>query len=156
MSRNSRPGGPYVRPVKSDGTDAAAGGGRGMFTLAASTTYYAVLNPEDALVVGAHLTGYTAGLVLTSVTVEMCSHGKDEASDYDSTSGNWIPQNPPAAYVPVVGSGWTATAASVASTGSAVGGCWFDLSEMGARRCRLKIVVGSTGGDVRISTGGKQ
>lgn len=155
MTRHSRPGGPYVRPVTAAGVDAADAGGRGLYTLAANTTYYYVLGTEDAPITGVTFTGYTAGMVVTSLNVQTSSHGKDEVADTSSTSGEWITQNPPAAYVPVDGTGWSASAATVAAAGTGVGGCSIDMSESGSRRTRIKVVVGSTGGNARLSTGGK-
>lgn len=145
-------GSQYVRPVKSDDSNASAGTGTGVYTLASSSTYYVPVSSDltSRSIMGVHLTSYTSGLILTSVTIETCSHN-DDVTNTSSTGGEWLAWNNPAAYVPVTGSGWTSIAGVVASTGSAVGGAAFDLADTGQCRIRLKIVVGGTGGDVRVS-----
>lgn len=83
--------------------------------------------------------------------------GTPQLTDFDATAGFWLPQNPPTAYVPVVGGtvGTGATAMTVSVAGGAAGGCEFDLGNFGARRGRVKIVVGATGGVVRVGVHGK-
>lgn len=147
--------GGYLAPLLATGAPAAPhASAKGTYTLASSSTYYVPLRAADVETLGAHLTTYTAGLVLTSVTVEVCSHSSP-VDDLSTTAGEWVQWNPPGAYVPVTGSGWSSIGATVASTGSALGGAAFDFSDVGQRRLRLKLVVGGTGGDVRLSVSRK-
>jgi hypothetical protein len=132
-------------------------GGAGV-TLAASTTYYFPLNIDGAICEAVQLRGLTAALIITAARIEdtcfpMASSGKGDVdvSNFDAGVGNWMIENPSTAYVPVVGTGWVATNAIVAVAGGAVGGALWNLGNMGTRRARLAIVVGGTGGDVRVA-----
>jgi|KBSSwiStaDraftv2_1062776.scaffolds.fasta_scaffold00132_14 hypothetical protein len=159
MARISGVTGTYVAPLKStDGSTPAAvagAGNAGKYTLVANTTYYYPLSGGDAPFVGCHITGYTAGLILTSVTIEDCDHGSGEVTDFSTVVGEWAPEKPTTAYVAVIGTGWTvgsgATAGVVAASGAGVGGAKYHLPETSASRTRLAVVVGSTGGDARVS-----
>ncbi len=153
MSRQKRPGGPYVTPIAAGGATPAEAP-RGAYTLASGTTYYAALGGIEAPLLSAHVR-WDAAIVITAITVEDSNLSPDESTDIDATAGNWIPENPAGAYVAVVGAGATATGASVAVTGGAAGGAMFHLANAGALRTRLKIVVGGTGGIVRIAAHGK-
>lgn len=79
--------------------------------------------------------------------------GAVQLSDFDATAGFWLLQNPTTAYVPVTGG--TATNMTVSVAGGAAGGCDFNLGNLGPRRGRVKIVVGGTGGLVRVGVWGK-
>lgn len=80
----------------------------------------------------------------------------DVADDALTPLGNWIPVRPPTAYVEVVGGGtYTIVTGVVAVAAGQQGGCTFDLSDWGARRGRINISVGGTGGLVRAAINGK-
>lgn len=156
MSINKRPGGPYVQPIKSDGTPAAEGGARGVYTLEASSTYYFPLGGVGAPTQSVQLEGIDAALVITGATIEECNADLSEVSDYASGStGSWVKDNGSAGLTSAVGTGWTATARTIAVTGGGLGGAMWQLPDRGAARTRLAIVVGATGGKARVSAHGK-
>ncbi len=155
MASSKRPGGPYVTPLLTDdGSEAVPAGARGKFTLTALKTYVFVLGGSEAPRHSAHIE-WDAAIVITSINVEDCNADKSEVSDYSTTNGAWITENPPDAYIPVEGAGASVLAATVAVTGGAVGGCMFHLEGTAARRTRITMVVGATGGVARVSAHGK-
>jgi hypothetical protein len=155
MSRKNRPGGTYVQPLKTDGTSLANEAPRGAYTLAANTTYYFILGAADAPFHSVQFTGYTAGLVITSATIQDTNHDNGEVADYSSVSGEWINEDPTTAFVGVDGTGWSQTNGVVAASGGGVGGALWHLGESGAMRTRVAVVVGATGGLARVSCWGK-
>lgn len=156
MSRSSRPGGgSYITPIDASGVPLTTSKGPGVFTLTAGQTYYYVLGGSDAPFQSAQLTSSTASLVITSATVQDCNHQPNEVSNHSAVAGEWIGEVPTTAYVAVTGTGWSATNGVVASSGSALGGALWHIAESGARRTRIAVVVGATGGDVRFSGWGK-
>jgi hypothetical protein len=140
----------FVPPIKSDGT-APAEVERGKYALEAGATYYYPISTESSETASAHLTSYTAALVITSATIQDCNHDDERVSITSSVGGEWISEAPSTGYVPVDGTGWSATSSVVASAGSAVGGAMWHIGYTGAGRTRLKVVVGGTGGTVRVS-----
>lgn len=155
MSINKRPGGPYVVPLLTDdGSDAAAAGERGKYTLTASKTYVWILGGNGALAQTVQVE-WSSGLVVTSLNVEGCNADPQDVTDINTTDGAWIEEDSPSAYVPIEGSGITASAATLSGTASGVGGCAFSLGNIGYARTRLTMVVGGTGGVVRVSEHGR-
>lgn len=152
--RAPRAGGPYIQPIKSDGTLAVEATGRGKYTLTSGTTYYAIIGGPDAFTLSAHVQ-WDASIIITSVTVEDCNFGMSDASDYSSTAGDWIDEDPTTAFVGLVGAGASHTNGVVAVTGGAAGGAMLHVADTGSIRTRLKIVVGGTGGVIRIAASGK-
>jgi hypothetical protein len=168
MAEYGRDGSGNVDALKSDGTTVAHSDTDGGCTLANSTTYYFVVG-SDAAVLPAqtelacvHLKW--AAAVAATITVETCNFprykggfraGAADVTDYDTTAGNWISENPTTAYVAVSGSGNSATQLVVTAGGSAAGGCMFHLGNLGSRRVRIKVVA-TTGGVVRCNVHGKQ
>lgn len=144
----------YLQPTKSDGTKPTESE-FGKYTLEASTTYYYSVPSDDALL-AIHLTSYTAGLVITSATVQDSCHNERDATLTSSTAGDWISESPSTAYVGTDGTGWSVSSGVVASAGSALGGALWHLADTGAQRTRLRVVVGGTGGVVRVSWGGNK
>jgi hypothetical protein len=141
-------------------------------TLASGTTYYfpfaAQHGPVPAEV--SCLTAqvwWNAAITITSITVETTTwpatflaadpRGPVQLSDFaattGATAGYWLLQNPPGAYVPITGG--AAVAMTVSPTATTQGGCEFDISNLGNRRARIKVVVGATGGVVRVGVWGK-
>ena len=146
----------YITPLKSDGTSPDRAGD-GKFTLAAATTYYFPLGGADASVVSGHVAWTGSAIIITSITVEDCNFPHLDVTDYSANVGEWIDEDPTTAFVGVVGTGVSASNGIVAATGDAAGGgCMFHVADTGARRTRLKMVVGATGGTVRVAAGGKE
>lgn len=155
MSRANRPGGTYVTPLKTDGTNLANEAPRGSYALASGTTYYYILGGADAPFQSVHITGYTAGLVITSATIQDCNHDTLEVVDHSAVVGEWVNEDPTTAFVGVDGTGWSQTNGVVAASGGGVGGAIWHLGETGAIRTRLAVIVGGTGGILRVSCWGK-
>jgi hypothetical protein len=138
-------------------------------TLASGTTYYFPVGapkspvPAEAPLVAIHIRGDAA--IIATITVEdsvfpagsspVDGRGNPDVTDFDGTAGNWIPENPSTAIVGTSGTGWVATAATVAVAGGTAGGAIFHVGNLGSRRLRLKVVVGGTGGKVRVGVHGK-
>lgn len=147
--------GHFIVPRIANGTEVTTGKQRGVFTLTANTTYYYVFGGAAASRQHVHITGYTAGLVITSATIQTCSRG-DEVAHTSTVTGEWIPEDPTGGNAEVVGTGWSSASAVVAADGSGIGGASFLLSEWGANRTRLVVVVGATGGDMAVAWHGKE
>lgn len=148
----------YAPPIDvSDGsTPAAVAGAPGKYTLVANKTYAYVLGGAETLNQSVHLTGYTAGLVIASATIQDAEHFPTELSDTDTTLGGWITEDPPPpAFVAVDGTGWSPTNCVVAAVGTGVGGARWNLGGDSATRNRLLVVVGATGGDARVTVSEK-
>ena len=155
MGYNGRPGGRYVTPIKSDGTEPAQDGGRGVYTLAAGATYYYVLGGGAACFVSGTLTGYTSGAIISSATVQDTDHPEQEITNVDGTVGNWISEDPSTGFVGADGTGWAVTNCVLAVAGTGVGGARFNIAETAGTRTRIAVVMGGTGGQFRMSAGGK-
>lgn len=142
-------------------------------TLLSGTTYYFPLGaqhaavPAEAPLVGAQV-WWSAATTITSITVETTvfpstPQAQDAradgtiVTDYLPTTGTgvgfWLQQNAPTAYVPVTGG--TVANMTVSPTALTAGACEFDLGNLGPRRVRIKVVVGATGGVVRVGCWGK-
>lgn len=147
--------GNFIVPRIADGTEVTLGKQRGVFTLSANTTYYYVFGGAAASRQHVHMTGYTSGLVITSATIQTCSRGED-VSHTSTVTGEWVPEDPAAGDAQVVGTGWTSATAIVAASGAGIGGASFLLSDWGASRTRLEVVVGGTGGDLAVAWHGKE
>jgi len=144
---------PYLQPIKSDNTKAVMDGA-GQATLESSTTYYVPLSTLESLIEHLHLT-WSNSIVFTSIEVETSSLADADAPVTDTTVGDWIKEDPTGAYVAVAGSGVTATLLTLAGTASSVGGASIHLGNLGSRRSRLKVVIGATGGTLRVAAHGK-
>lgn len=156
MSRLTRR---YLKPI--DVADVALNpteGARGRYTLTNGRTYRFIIGGAEAALQSVHLTGYTSGLVITTATIQTCDHAESEVTDSDTTVGHWINEDPPSpAFVAFDGTGWAAgaTPSVITAAGSGVGGARWNLADNAATRTALTVVVGGTGGDVRVSCGGK-
>lgn len=157
-----------IDAIKSDGTVVSAvrsGTSKGC-TLAVATYYFPLGSSEAPLSAGtslvhAHLKW--AAAVAATITVETCSFTRfeggfgganDDVTDYSTTAGDWIQENPSTAIVAVSGASNTSTAATVTAGGAAAGGCSFHLGNLGSRRARVKVVA-TVGGLVRCAANGK-
>ena len=145
----------YLKPVKSDGTFPIVEGPSGQYTLEASATYYYDV-PSDDQLFAVQIIGYTAGLVITSATIQDSSCDPRDVALISSTAGEWISESPSTAYVGTDGTGWTVASGVVASAGSALGGALWHVVDSGASRTRLRVVVGGTGGIVRVAWSGNK
>lgn len=128
--------------------------------LTAATTYYVPIGGAASTVQSAHCK-WDASIVITSITVQVSNfklQNDNDPNDADEAGdvGDWIPYTPSSGvYVAVTGAGATATGAVVAVAGGAAGGCFYDIGNLGARRARLAVVVGGTGGRFRVASHGK-
>ncbi len=145
---------PYAVPTKSDGTVIAPLQSDGRQTLLANTTYYYALPGNTELIGAVHLQGDSA-IILTSADIEESCFDPGDVSLVSTSAADWMKQDPSSAYIPVVGAGWSVTNATVAAAGGAAGGAIWDLGNLGGKRRRLKVVVGGTGGKLRVGTNGK-
>lgn len=160
QSRNATVNPIYLAPLKStDGSTPALAPavdavvvGAGVYTLAVATYYYPIVN-DDAPFVSFHIQ-WDADCALTSVTVEDTNFSSDVTSNYSTVAGEWIDEDPSTAFVGTVSAGTTVTNGVVAHTAGAAGGAMFHISNTGALRTRLKVVVG-TGGEVRVAAWAK-
>lgn len=154
MGRMARPGGRYVTPIDSNGVPVTTMTEPGKFTLAAGTYYY-VLGGSDSPIHSFQLTGYTATSTITSGTPQDCNHGFNEVPDHDTTTGEWMTEDPTDAFVAVDGTGWSHLVGVIAKDATAVGGAMWHFSGDGAARHRIVLVVG-VAGDFRGSAWGKE
>ena len=132
---------------------ATTAGSKGV-TLANSTTYYIPIPPQ-LLRSRADIEIRWASAVVGTFTIETTDLPSSDVTDYDSTAGNWQQFNSPASYVPVTGSGNSASATTVTAGGSAAGACVFALTGISAQHMRIKAAI-TTGGLVRFSAEGKE
>lgn len=121
-------------------------------TLGNAKTYYF---PIPAGVVGmkaAEVQVKWAAAVVGVFTIETTSIPNIDLSDYDATVGTgWQQINPPSAYVPVAGTGNSASAATVTTGGTNAGTATFSLTDITAPRARIKAEL-TTGGLVRVAS----
>lgn len=151
----------YIEPVSAAGVtpDAAPGTdavvvGRGVYTLVANTTYYYAIGGQDASKIGVHLQ-HDAAIAITSATIEDCCFPESEAEWQSQVDGLWIPEDPTTAFVGTVGATTTQTNGVVAVVAGNVGGALWHV-DSAARRTRLAVVVGATGGQARLGVWGKE
>lgn len=148
----------FITPVNAAGTIQTPGAaiyGRGTFLLVTGTTYYFPLGGQDATAVSAHVR-WDSDIIIDSITVEDCNYSEDDVSNYADDAGDWIDEDPSTAFVGSDGAGVTATNGVIAVAGGAAGGCMFHMDGTGARRTRVKVVVGGTGGYMKISGWSKE
>lgn len=127
------------------------GASKSGYTLSSGTTYYYYLgqSPKESPYQSVHVKWDNAAILTISVE----DTDFDDVTAYDATAGNWLHEDPTTAYV--AASGGTPTNATVAVAGGTAGGCLFHLGQNGALRTRLKVVVGGTGGVVRVAMNAK-
>lgn len=163
-----RDDGGWLKAIESDGDPTLSPGADGSVTLANSKTYYIPLGtdysplPCEIGLLSVHLKW--AAAVAATITVESSNFpakvlGRQggpgyDVVDYNETAGNWIQLNPSDAYVPVVGTGNSATAATVTAGGTNAGGCIFQFIGVPDRRLRLNLVV-TVGGALWANVHGK-
>lgn len=145
----------YLQPLQTDGTLLTPEAPRGEYTLVAGTRYFFVLPTEDTAFASVQLTGYTAALIITSATVEDTDHAPLDVPDSSTVVGEWVGEDPTTAFVGADGTGWTPANGVLAVAGGNLGGALWHIAETGAARTRLNVLVGATGGAVRVSCCGK-
>lgn len=144
---------PNVQPVSAAGSKIERRAD-GSATLTNGTTYYYELGGEDTEYQSVHIK-WDATIVLTSIEVEDSNF--PDVTGVDATAGNWVKANPATGIWDVfaVGAGATVTASTTAVTGGAAGGVVYNRRHGNTRRSRLKVVVGATGGVLRVAVHGK-
>lgn len=158
MSRMPRAGGRYVQPIGTTGVLVDGDSARGSYPLTAATQYYFILGGIEAPFLSVHLTGEDAALIITSAAIQDCNHPElpgGDVTDFDPQAGRWVTEDPTTAFVGCDGTGWSATNGVLAVTGGTLGGAMWHFAETAAARHRLSVLVGATGGHVRVSVHGK-
>lgn len=158
MSRSVNSTSPVV-PVNTTGTEQplvnSPALGKGSVLLLTGVTYFFPIGGQDATTLSAHVR-WDANLILTSITIEDCNENEVDVPLYSDNSGEWIDEDPSTAFVGTDGAGVTPTNGVVAVTGGAAGGAMFHMNGTGARRTRVKVVVGATGGYMKVSPWSKE
>lgn len=141
-----------VQPVKLDGTKPVMDA-NGYATLVAGQTYVYPVAEADADKIGFEV-AYDGAIVAT-VTMEDTYHR--EVADTENAGGHWVQQNPTSAYIAVSPAGTaTPTAATLAVPGgTAAGAAEWSMEGLDSERQRIKVVVGGTGGVLRVTERGK-
>ena len=155
-------GGANLLPIDSSGVKKTDGTNTG-FTVTAATYYWVLPSTRENLV-ALHLKW--AAAVNGTFTVETCNFpeydtpgtsdesDRGDVTDFSTSPGDWIQENPSTAIAATVGAGNSSTALTVTAGGTNAGGCTFHLGNIGTRRCRIKGVF-SVGGLVRAAPWGK-
>jgi hypothetical protein len=146
----------YITPRGTDGVDLTTVKRRGVYTLSANTTYYFIFGGGSSIIQHIHLTTYTAGMVITSATIQTCSQRSEDVSHVSTVVGEWISETPAGGTVSFTGAGWSVTNSVITSLGSALGGASWQLIDWSPDRTRLEVVVGATGGDIVVAWHGKE
>ncbi len=163
MSRAPRAGGPYVTPIDVAASVALTPDAivyltneapRGYYTLEATKTYVYEIGGPDAAYLSTSF-AWDAGIVITSITAEDCDWPAVDVPPFATANTDWFDEDPAAAFVATKGAGVTVTAGVVAVAGGAVGGCRYNIGQTGALRTRFIVVVGATGGKLRVAAHGK-
>lgn len=148
----------YITPLIAGGTPVQAPSnvefGRGSFTLVAGTTYYYPLGGQDAPWLSAHLK-WDAAIALVA-TIEDCNFPPSDVLDYSDNAGDWIDEDPTTAFVGTDGAGVVVANGVATVTAGSVGGAMWHVGDTGARRTRLKVAVGATGGEAVVAAWAKE
>ena len=123
-------------------------------TLVNGTTYYYGIGGDASMIKSLHILGLDAALIITAATIEF-SNLPDVALN-STTAGEWVQDNGATTNSGAVGAGWTWTAKTLAVAGGALGGAFLNIADNAMRRCRLKVVVGATGGRIRVRSHGAE
>jgi hypothetical protein len=157
-----------LNAIKSDGTvvNAVLSGASKGCTLGVGTYYFPFGGEQSEMIsdmpVGSGHLSWAAAVAMT-VTIETSDYpayehgmesGPADVNDWDATGPTWVPSNASTAVVDITGTGNTTTAATVTAGGTNAGGAMYNVSALGVRRARLKLVV-TVGGLVRFGVHGK-
>lgn len=155
MGHNRRPGGTYVTPVKqTDSSKSADEQGRGVYALAAGTTYLYPVGGPDAPWRSFHM--QWDALAILTVAVEDTIFGDADVSDVSIALGDWMREDQNGLTINVKSTdgttgGATVTASVIAVAGGTAGGAVIHVPNNASRRMRLRVDVGGTGGNVRVA-----
>lgn len=140
-----------LRPIRMDNGVLApvASSPANGFTLVNGINYAVPLPVDGLLSFVVSLIGFSAGLILTTAAVE---DNLIPEGIIDDTSGKWLPYAPTSNSFE--GAGWGFSTPNFTVAGGAVGGFSGRYQQMCQPNARLKLVVGATGGDVRIGFAG--
>lgn len=157
MQRLGSATGHDIIPYKSDGTYQDAKGAVpniAGYTLANGTTYYYPLGRavKDAPFTAVHIK-WDINAILTITVEDTCF---DDVNDWDTTAGNWVKEDPSTAYVAHDGASTVLNGTVSVPGGTAAGSALYHIANTGAMRCRLKVIVGGTGGVVRVAQNAKE
>lgn len=158
MGQQGRAGGRYIIPINSSGDQLTNEGPRGAFTLASGQTYRYILGARHAPYFSVQLQGLDSALVITSTAIKDCNADERDIDDKNTDNGGWIVEDPATSFIAADGTGWTGnspSSGSVAAAGSGVGGAMIHITGGAAARCLLEVVVGGTGGRLRVSSHSK-
>lgn len=136
----------------------------GDVTLTTATYVFVLMGASDAPLQSVQLRCNAAIAFSTTGTfIETCNLPRntdktsvargDQVSDYDTTTGNWIKEDPSTAYIGTTGTGWTVTNMTLTKT-AGLGGAMIHLGNMGALRSRLNVTV-TTAGKLCVASHGK-
>lgn len=150
------PRGQYIKPLDSTGAPLTNELRRGEYTLTAGQTYFYIMDGAGSPFLSVHISSPDATLVITSATIQDCNHSSDEVSNFSAVVGEWVTEDPTTAFVGADGTGWSASNGIGAALGTGAGGALFHIAESGAARTRLAVLVGGTGGRLRVSGHGKE
>lgn len=152
----------FLTPYSAADTSPAAGGDaafgdncRGVFTLVLGTTYYYDLGGADASLLHLMMQG-DATVIITSATLEETDLSVTEAPLTSDVSGQWFAVHTDRITAIAEGTGWAVTSDVGSTSGGTQGGFAMNVIDQAARRTRLKVVVGATGGEVRVNCWGKE
>lgn len=157
----------YIQPYDNAGNAVAiaptASGklsGRGCYALQANNTYYFPFGGQDARVRSVELE-FDPAIVITSANIEDTNVAPAEANDFANrtvapTSTAWVPETPSSGYVAQVGGVSSNANSTIGTNGSGDGAAIWNVADVGTRRGRLAVVVGATGGTVRVSIWGEE
>lgn len=142
----------FIAPINAaNGNPAAEANslGRGSYTLVAGTTYVVGLDMREAPVGSVHLQWDNA-IIITSAQIEDKCFPDLDVPLTSTVAGEWVPETPTTAYVGTVGGGASVVNGVLAVAAGSQGGAVFHAVDSGSGKTRFKIVVGGTGGVVRV------
>lgn len=159
-----------AQAIQSNTTPITLEPGKGCL-LVAGTTYMYGLSASDSPTVAIHVK-WDAAIIITRLTVEEsclprflnsgAGGGAPDIIDTSQTKGDWIIWPLPATNVSLisddgsVGAGtYTPATGILATTGGTGGGAMFHLPDQATPRLRVTVVVGATGGVLRVGEGRK-
>lgn len=134
----------------------------GWVSLTSGNTYVFAVRTSDQLLESFNIVT-DATIAFSALTIEDTNAPRQDSgqttsgtiTDWDvSASTTWTQENPPSAYIATSGTGWTATAATLAKTAGA-GSAMIQMEDVAASRVRIKVVVTTTG-TMRVAVWGKQ
>ncbi len=123
-------------------------------------TYYFVIDVADEEIV--HITMRWAAAVAAAITIETTDYNavlRDgstlDVTDYQASGQDWDVEASGAGYATATGTGNSATGLAITAGGTNAGKARVNLTNLGARRIRVKVVA-SVGGLMRVACNGKR